>query len=497
VRALQGVARNFSVVAGAQVITWTATFLFTLAQARYLGPVRFGELSVALAYAALVAVVIDFGLSTKLARDVAQRPASAGHALVATFALRVALWCVAMPVVWASTVILGYHAELQTSILILAASLLVGGFATSLGAYFQGREEFLFPSLGSIAQRGSVALLGVGALALGKGIVAVAVAYVLANVLQVLVLIPGMRRYPVASTALQKVTVLNMFRGAALLGCFWIFGTVYYNVDMMILQRLVPPENVAWYAAAYRLFNAAIMVVGFASGTVLYPVLSRLAIGSREGLRKAMARSFTYLLGSGVFLMVTLLVTADQVVALLFPTRQYGEAADALRLLAPGLALMHASGVFFLTLLGMGFERRLLVMAAVLAVLNPLANLLGIPLLQQNAAAIITSATEAIVLVWVLVLTPKDLRGAASPAVALKVLGAAIPAAGCLWLLRDWSVVIAIPLAGIVYMLAGLAFGAVPADDRRAIRSFLRRRGAAVAAPPDATAVPAPRTAEP
>ena len=181
-----------------------------------------------------------------------------------------------------------------------------------------------------------------------------------------------------------------MFRGAALLGCFWIFGTVYYNVDMMILQRLVPPENVAWYAAAYRLFNAAIMVVGFASGTVLYPVLSRLAIGSREGLRKAMARSFTYLLGSGVFLMVTLLVTADQVVALLFPTRQYGEAADALRLLAPGLALMHASGVFFLTLLGMGFERRLLVMAAVLAVLNPLANLLGIPLLQQNAAAIIT-----------------------------------------------------------------------------------------------------------
>lgn len=472
---LMGIARNVSIVAVAQAITWTATFLFTLAQARYLGPARFGELSVALSWAIVLAVVVDFGLSTKLARDVAQRPQTAGQALIATLVVRGGLWCLVMPLIWAGTVLLGYNAELQASIVILGASMLFGGVAASLVSYFQGREAFLVPSLGTIAQRGSAAVLGIGALALGQGVVVVASVYVVANILQVLAMLPGMRRYPVSTATLERGAVVNMIRGTATLGFLWILGSIYYNVDMLILQRLVPPENVAWYAAAYRLFNAALMVVGFASGTVLYPVLSRLSVGSRDELRYALEKSFTFFVASGVFIALTLVVAADQIVALLFPAREYGEAASALRLLAPGLVAIYANGVFFLALLGMGFERRLLVMAAVLAVLNPLANVIAIPLLEQNAAALITSATEAIVLVWVLALTPKDLRGAASPAIVGKILVAAIPAAACLWLLRDLSVLIAVPLAAVVYTMAALALGTVPANELRALRGLLGR----------------------
>jgi O-antigen/teichoic acid export membrane protein len=468
------VARNFSVVAVAQAITWTATFLFTLAQARYLSPARFGELSLALSFAVILGVVVDFGVSTKLARDVAKRPDAAGQALVASFAVRVGLWCVAMPLVWAGTVLLGYDPELQASILILGAALLIGGFASSLAAYFQGREAFLFPSLGSIAQRGSAAVLGVAALATGQGIVVVSSVYIAASLFQLLVMIPGMRRHPVSSTVLERAAVVDMFRGTAVLGCFWILGAFYYNVDMVILQRLVPPDNVAWYAAAYRLFNAAMMVVGFVLGTVIYPVLSRLSVESRETLRHAMTRSFTFAFASGVFLAVTLLVVADQLVALLYPAHEYAQAASALRLLAPALVGMYANGVFYLALIAMGFERRLLVMAAVLAVLNPLANLLVIPLLQQNGAALLTSATEVIVLVWVLAVTPKDLRGAASPAVVTKILVAAIPAASALWLLRDWSIFIGVPVAGILYLSGALALGVVPPEDIRALRNHFR-----------------------
>jgi O-antigen/teichoic acid export membrane protein len=475
VRRQPSLAHNFSVVAVAQAITWTATFLFTLAQARYLGPARFGELSLALSYAVLLGVVVDFGLSTKLARDVAQRPETAGTALVASFAVRVGLWCVAMPLVWAATAILGYGAELQASILILGTSLLIGGFAASLGAYFQGRERFLFPSLGSIVQRGSAAALGVAALLMGQGIVVVASVYIAASVLQVLVLIPGMRRYPVSSTILERSAVVDMFRGTATLGCFWILGAFYYNVDMVILQRLVPPENVAWYAAAYRLFNAGTMVVGLVLGTVLYPALSRLSVESRETFRRALTRSFAFVLASGVFLALTLVAAADQLVALLYPARDYAQAASALRLLAPGLAGMYANGVFFLTLLALGYERRLLVMAGVLAVLNPLANLLVIPLLQQNGAALVTSATEAVVLLWVLAVTPKDLRSAARPVVVGKVLVAATVAAAALWLVRDWSIFIGVPIAGVLYATVALALGILPPDDLRALRSRVRR----------------------
>jgi len=491
---LHRLLRNLSVVAVAQAITWTATFLFTLAQARYLVPAHFGELSLALSYAALMAVVVDFGLSTKLARDVAQRPATAGQALVATMLVRVGLWCLAMPLVWALTVVLGYDAELRTSIAILGVSLLIGGFAVSLGAYFQGREEFLFPSLGSIAQRGSAAVLGITLLALGQGVIVIAFVYVVSSVLQVLVMIPGMRRHPAPYAPVERSTVVNIFRGSAVLGCFWILGAFYYNVDMLILQRLVPLENLALYAAAYRLFNAALMVGGLFLGMVLYPVLARLSVGSRAELRRALERAFTFLITSGVFLALVLIFAADHVVALLYPAHDYGEAATALRLLAPGVATMYANGAFFLALLGMGFERRLLVMAAVLAILNPLANIIAIPLLQQNGAALVTSLTEGAVLIWVLALTPADLRRAARPRVVANVFVAALPAVACLWLLRD-QVVIAVLAAGILYVGTVLGLGTVPPSELRALRNVVVR--ARSAGPPDEAHVVARGTAEP
>jgi O-antigen/teichoic acid export membrane protein len=464
----------------AQAITWTATFLFTLAQARYLTPTGFGELSLALSYAVVMGVVVDFGLSTKVARDVAQRPSAAGQALAASLVVRTVLWCLAMPVVWLGTVVFGYNAELQATILILGVSLLFAGFAASLSAYFQGREEFVFRSLGSIVQRGSAAALGVALLASGRGIVVMAIVYVVSQVLQVLVMVPGMRRYPVTSMVLERATSVAMFRGAGTLAAFWILCAIYGNVGIVILERLAPPENVAWYAAAYRLFNAAVMVMGLVVGTVLYPVLSRLAVDSREVLRRAMERWFAFLVASGVFMALALVMAADQAIALLYPKHEYGEAATTLRLLAPALAAMYANGVFFLALLAMGLERRLLMMAGALVVLTPLANLLVIPVLQQNGAALITSASEVFILAWVLAATPADLRSAANPRVVVKVLVAAIPAAAVMWSLRDWPVFVAIPIAAVIYASVAVALRTVPGADLAAVRALARRRRPAV-----------------
>lgn len=467
--------RNVSVVAVAQAVTMLVTFLFTIAQARFLSPVQFGEFSLALSYSIVLAVVVDFGLSTKLARDVAQRPITAGHALIAALVVRLGLWCVVMPALWVVTVVFGYHREMQASILILGASLLFSGVAASLTAYFQGREEFLYPSLGSIAHRGAAAVLGVGALMLGQGVIALALAYVAASILQVLVMVPAMRRHHISMATFDPSTLVAMFRGAAVLGGVWIFGAIYYNVDMLILERLLPSENLGWYAAAYRLFNAALILPVLLPGVVIYPVLSRLSIGAREELRKAMRRSFTLLFANGVFVALVLAIAAEQIVALLYPARHYAEAATALRLLAPALAAMYANGIFFLALLGMGFERRVLVMAIVLAVANPLLNLAVIPHLQQNGAALATLATEIVVLVWVLALTPKDLRSVASPAIVAKVLTAAVPAALCLWVLRD-TLVIGLPLAGLAYVAAVFALGTVDAADLRVLKGLTSRR---------------------
>jgi len=116
-------------------------------------------------------------------------------------------------------------------------------------------------------------------------------------------------------------------------------------------------------------------------------------------------------------------------------------------------------------------------MAAFLVVLNPIANVILIPLHHQNGAALVTSATEAIVLVWVLAATPRDLRSAARPMVVVKVVLAATVAAGSLWLLRDWSLFVSLPIAGVLYLILALTLGIIPIEELRSIPDRFRARG--------------------
>jgi hypothetical protein len=76
---------------------------------------------------------------------------------------------------------------------------------------------------------------------------------------------------------------------------------------------------------------------------------------------------------------------------------------------------------------------------------------------------------------WVLAATPKDLRSAARPSVVVKILVAATLAAACLWVLRERSLLIGAPVAAIVYSIAALALGVVPASDLRAVGIFISR----------------------
>src|SRR5205807_6191057 len=109
-------------------------------------------------------IVMDFGVGARQRRMVAQRSTSGNTALVTRMIIRAGLWLVAAPAAWLASVALGYDRELQQLILILAASVLFLDVGNTIGAYFQGQERFVLPSVASIAQRVTAAVVGVVAL---------------------------------------------------------------------------------------------------------------------------------------------------------------------------------------------------------------------------------------------------------------------------------------------------------------------------------------------
>jgi O-antigen/teichoic acid export membrane protein len=471
---LRSAARNISILAGSQALMWIAAIVFTIAQARYLGPARFGELSVALSYAALLAVVIDFGCEMQLSRLVAQR--SSGHvdALAAAMMIRGGLWLLAMPCLVLATLGLGYDRELQQSILLVAVSVLILGISNTIGAYLQGREHFLLPAIASIAQRLTATVVGIAMLMTRPDVTAVASAFVIAGIVNLLVLIVGTRGRLLPPLRVSPRNTLALFRSTVPLGVYAIATSVYFGVDMIILQRLAPAENVGWYAAAFRLFSVATILPSVVAGIALYPVLSRLSVDSRGDLRAVIDKTLTLLTVAGVAVGLVLMLFAERIVTVLYPAQAYAEAASALRLLAPGVVFIYVNWILASSLLSLHQERRLAIVAVLAAVLNALANLIAISLYKQDGAALVTSLTELFVLVLLARLMPRDLLGSEHVRVATRTLLAAGATALVLSPIREQELFITVPLALSVFGLLAVGLQAVSRTDLLALRALVR-----------------------
>jgi O-antigen/teichoic acid export membrane protein len=471
---LRAAARGISIVAASQLVMWVAALAFTIAQARYLGPARFGELSVALSYAAFLAIVVDFGLGTQLSRMVAQRAAGQGEALVATLLIRCGLWLAALPFLVIATLAFGYDRELSDAVYLLSVYILFVGLSTTFASYLQGHEQFLLAAVAQVAQR--VTALGIGMLMLivQPELTAVAGAFVAGGLVNVVVLLAGLRRRPWLPARVDVRGALGLLRSAVPLGLYWIATTFYWSVGLIILERLAPAENVGWYAAAYRLFSVATIPPSVIAGIVLYPVLARLALGARGELRAVIEKALTLLTLSGIAAAMVFAVLAEPIVALLYPAEAYAEAASALRLLAPGLLFIYVNWIFASSLLSLHKERRLLVIAFAAAVLNPLANFVLVPLFAQDGAALTTTLTELLILVWLVRTMPRDLLSAESVRVAAKGLLAAAATALLLIPVRDASLFLTAPLALAVFGMLTLALQAVSTSDLRALRALVR-----------------------
>ena len=471
---LRSATRNIVVLGGSQIVMWVAAFAFTIAQARYLGPASFGDLSVALAYAAFLGIVIDFGLGTQLSRMVAQRQPGHAEALFATMLLRAGLWLVALPLLGIATLAFGYDGELRDAIFLLAVYILFVGISTTIASYLQGREEFLLAAIAQIAQRATALGIGMVMLILQPDVTAVAAAFVAGGVANLVVLLVGLRRRQWLSPRIDGRKALELLRSAVPLGAYWIATTFYWSVGLIILERLAPPENVGWYAAAFRLFSVATIPPSVIAGIVLYPVLARLALGSRAELRAVIEKALTLLTLSGMAAALVFAVLAEPIVALLYPAESYAQAASALRLLAPALLFIYVNWIFASALLSLHQERRLLVIAVAAAVLNPIANFVAIPFLGQDGAALTTSLTELLILTWLVRTMPRDLLGVENLRVGAKALAAACVTAVVLTPIRGESLLLTAPLALALFGAATLALSTVSTNDLRALRALVR-----------------------
>ena len=265
-------------------------------------------------------------------------------------------------------------------------------------------------------------------------------------------------------------------RAAAAIGLTSVFAVILFRVDMTMLAAFEPKDVVGDYGAAYRLLEATLFVSWSVSSAV-YPVFSRLTPTSTPPVGFIFERGVK--LGTALTLPLAAgaLVLADPLIETLYG-EEYERAATALRLLAPAIALYPLCYVAGSLLVSQHRQRVMLGVYAVVAAENVLANLVLIPWLSLNGAALGTSISTALVAVALVVFTQRLAGGVDWRRVATGPAVATLTAAGTMLILRD-SFPAAVVAGGVVYV--GVLYAAerlLYPDDARAVLDLLPRRGA-------------------
>lgn len=469
---------NSAIMLVSQLVTWTTTLILTVALGHSLGATRFGDFYLVISFGFIFSVLVEFGLDQQLVRAVARDRTLASTYLTNSLAIKGCLAVFAYLAILVSVRILDYGPELRLAIGVYSPILLFNAISASLTAVYKAHETVLYPAAGTILEKALDCVVAVFLLSRGYGIVAIVAVFVAGSAANAAWQALNLRRVTRLEATLDRERITSLIRGALPFLLYWVFGAIYFRIDIVLLSKLTDQTTVGWYSAAYRLFDTLNFLPVIVSGVVMFPILSRLSVQSRSDLRLAIAKALDVLLIAGVPICTGLFVLADPIIGTLYGRTEFGPSAPALRWLAIGLLFLYVNSIFSIAFVSLNQERRMTLVAALAMVLNIGSNWLLIPRFGHVGAAAATAATEGFILCYLLVLLPRDLLAGNSLRVFAKAAGAAVLMALAMYPLRDRGLVLLIPLGCVIYGLAGLFLRLIPAEDIRLVRQvIMAKRG--------------------
>jgi O-antigen/teichoic acid export membrane protein len=459
----------------ADLVAKAASFLLWAVMARRLGQGDFGAFTFGLAFVTLVASLASFGQDYVLTREVARRPDRFGSVFASTVGTKLALGIPALAVALGILALTGASAQVLAVTALLAVAALAEILTSTCYASFQAFERLGLISVALTVQRLLAAGLAIGALLAGAGIVVVAALYSLASVaalwLAVYLLVtriarPGLRVAPRTWPALLRASIP--------IGAASLFAVVLFRVDITMLAAFESEAVVGAYGAAYRLFEATLFLP-WAAGAALYPVFSRLTRNSEPPLALVFERGLKLVLALLLPFAVGAFLLATPVLEAVYGP-EFGNATDALRILAPAIALYGISYIAGYLLVARDRQRTLAVLYGLVALANVGGNLVLIPLFSLEGAAAATTACEVAVAATTLVLA----RRLAGPVSWGRVgtgplLATAVAAALMVVLAGTPGLAIAAAAGAYLAVLAAVERALWPAD-ARFVLDFVRRR---------------------
>jgi len=191
--------------------------------------------------------------------------------------------------------------------------------------------------------------------------------------------------------------VKNVIWEALPTGAFLIVFTIYNRIDTIILQNYQGSTAVGIYGLSYKIHDNLVLGAVFLMNS-LFPLYSKkFSLDSKKEISNYYQKTFDVLLPTAIFVFVITYLFAPVMVNVLGGP-QYFQSTEVLRILVFATFIAYFNHLTGFSLIAFRKQKTLLVVGLTALIFNVLANLLFVPKYSYNASAIITIATEGLVL---------------------------------------------------------------------------------------------------
>lgn len=391
------VARSLALIGVGKAIGVGLQTIAFILLAAHLGPDQFGAYAFGLAFSGLFRLIPAFAFEPVLTREIAQQPEREPELVPNLTALRFILGVLSYAALVGTALLVGYRGDNLEAALI--AGVVVGltfteTFRNPLGV----RLRFGWTTLADLFDA-TASVVGVALLVWADAsLTAFLWLYVAGKAVHAAtLLLVGLRSAPFR-WKIRLPLWWPMIRIAAPIAVAGVLMAAYFRIDMAILARLKPAEDVGQYGAAYRFFETFVLVPTLVMG-VLQPVLARSFVEAEGVLERRYRRALHLLTLLALPIAVIGTMTAWRIVPLIPGLGDFKGAGVALSILAPGAAFVFVAMMVQSVLISGHLQNRLLRFGVIGLVLNLVLNFVLIPLYSYVGAAVATSITELAVLV--------------------------------------------------------------------------------------------------
>lgn len=401
--AVRLVAKNSAILTGLNIIARLIDFVFALLMLRVLGPVGAGNYYFAIVIVGWFEILMNFGLNTFLTREIARDKGHSTLYLAQTSRLRMLLAAgiapllIAMMLLWRQFGDL--PAEAQIAIALLAISQIPSSLATGLTGLFFAYEKAEVPASLTIISALLKAGIGAALLLLGLGVAGLGITSIIVNTITLLILLVAanrlLRHQPEPEGEPRHTSNRAVMRESFPLMMNHLLATLFFKVDVPMLQAMQGPAVVGYYSTAYKFIDAFNIIPAFFTQS-LFPAMSRMALQRDESLSRSYVLALKLLVMVALPLAVFTSFMAEPMIAILGGREFLPAGAIALGIMCWSMPVGWINSVTNYALIAANQQHALTRAFIVGLVFNVIANLILIPRYSFVAAAVVTIFSEIV-----------------------------------------------------------------------------------------------------